>query len=201
MPYRMSFTSASLLSRESVIIAQAYRETGDWQKAREECLSRNLLQAKKPSSATRTVRELIGRLKTLTADQLELLLNGSHIEQLHMLWLAVAKRYRFIQEFSEEVIREKYLKLDTLVGYDDFDSFFNAKADWDTGLDRLSDSTRKKIRQVLFRMLHEAEILTSGNMIIPALFIKDTVRVIQSDDVAWFAIYPVSDRDIQEWGK
>jgi len=128
-----------------------------------------------------------------------LLSEGGRTEQLQMLWLAAAKRYQFIREFGEEIVREKYLKLDYLLSYDDFDSFFNAKAEWDDGLDGLSESTRKKIRQVLFRMLHEAEILTAGNMIVPTILGAETARVIQADDPALFAVYPISDMDIQEW--
>jgi hypothetical protein len=195
----MSFTSAGLLVRESLILAQAYQSIQDWDQLKTESFEQNLLQTKKPSSAKRNIREISHRLRTLTPDQFELLIDGGYTDQLHILWLATAKTYRFIHEFSQEVVREKYLKLDYMLSYDDFDSFFNAKAEWDDGLDGLSESTRKKIRQVLFRMMHEAEILTAGNMIIPTILSAETARVIQADDPALFVAYPVSDMDIQEW--
>lgn len=199
MSYRMSFTSAGLLVRESLILARVYQSLGDWKKVKKESFEKNLLQSKKPSSAKRNIRELCARLGTLTEKQFELLLEGGHFEQSQMLWLAVAKTYRFVREFSEEVVREKYLKLDYRLSYDDFDSFFNAKAEWDDKLEGLSDSTRKKIRQVLFRMLHEAEILVGEDMIVPTLLGKDVVQAIQADDPALYTIFPVSDLDIQEW--
>ncbi len=199
MSYRMSFTSAGLLVRESLILAQTYQSIQDWEMVKKSSFEQNLLQARKPSSAKRNIREISHRLRTLTADQFELLIDGGYADQLQMLWLATAKTYKFVLEFSQEVIREKYLKLDYMLSYDDFDSFFNTKAEWDDGLDGLSESTRKKIRQVLFRMMHEAEILTAGNMIIPTILSAEAARVIQYDDPALFVAYPISDMDIQEW--
>jgi len=197
----MSFTNAGLLVRESLILAQAYKSIGDWKQTTQQSFEQNLLQAKKPSSAKRNIGEICGRLKELTEEQFELLLEGAHADQLQILWLAAAKRYQFAAEFSEEIVREKFLKLDYLLNYDDFDSFFNAKAEWDDGLDGLSDSTRMKIRQVLFRMLREAEIITADNMIIPAILSAEAAGVIKADNPALFAIYPISDFDIQEWSK
>jgi hypothetical protein len=76
-------------------------------------------------------------------------------EQKQLLWLAVCKRYAYIREFSVEVLNEKYLRLDYELTEFDYDVFFSRKADWHIELDKLTDSTRKKLKQVLFRMLRE----------------------------------------------
>jgi hypothetical protein len=34
--------------------------------------------------------------------------------------------------------------------YDDFDAFYAAKAEWEPDLERISETTRKKLRQILF---------------------------------------------------
>lgn len=198
MSYRMSFTSAGLLLGDSLTLVRIYRELGDWDAVKKVCFEQNLLQAKKPSSAKRNIRELSDRLRNLTDHQMDLLVNGNHADQLQMLWLANLKTYRFLREFCEEVVREKFLSLSYLLDYDDFDQFFNAKAEWDDTLDSLSDSTRLKVRQVLFRMLREAEILTRENMIVPTIFSGDAARAIQEDDPALLAAFPISDLDIQE---
>jgi hypothetical protein len=85
--------------------------------------------------------------------------DGSRQEQNQILWLAVCKHYRIIYEFAIEVIREKFLRLDVILSYLDYDVFFNSKAEWRQGLDQLTGTTKKKLRQVLFRILHEAEII------------------------------------------
>jgi len=197
MSYRMSFTSAGLMVRESLILTQTFKSVQDWVQVKRQVFEQNLLQSTKPSSAKRNIRELSDRLKMLTDQQTELLLDGSHAEQLQMLWLATVKTYRFLHEFAEEVVREKFLRLDYQLGYGDFDGFFNSKAEWDDDLEGLSESTRKKVRQVVFRMLREAEILTGAGMIVPSLFSAEAARVIREDDPGLFRDFPVSDLDIQ----
>ena len=51
----------------------------------------------------------------------------------------------------------------------DYDAFFNRKADWHEELDQLTDSTRDKLKQVLFRMLREAELVSDEGAILPAI--------------------------------
>lgn len=199
MSYRMSFTSASLLVQESISIAETYQSLHNWKHVQEEAFNKNLLQSRKPTSAKRNIREIIGRLQLLNEDQFALLLEGSRSDQISMLWIAVCKRYEFIKEFAREIIREKYLKLDFLISHDDYDVFFNSKAEWDDGLDSLSDTTVKKLRQVTFRLLHETEILSSSNMINSATLSSETVDVILRDDPALLEVFPVSDMNIQEW--
>jgi len=199
MSYRMSFTSASLLVQESIRIAETYQSLHDWKSVQQEAFNKNLLQARKSTSAKRNIYEICGRLQLLSEDQFLLLLEGSRSDQIAMLWIAVCKRYKFIEEFAREVIRDKYLKLDFLISHDDYDVFFNSKAGWDDELDSLSESTVKKLRQVTFRLLHETEILSSGNVINPATLSPETVKVILSDDPSLLEVFPVSDINIQEW--
>ena len=199
MSYRMSFTSASLLVQESISLAEVYQSLHNWKSVQQEAFNKNLLQARKPTSAKRNIREICGRLQLLSEDQFALLIEGSRSDQICMLWIAVCKRYEFIKEFAREVIREKYLKLDFLISHDDYDVFFNSKAEWDDGLDSLSETTVKKLRQVTFRLLHETEILSSANMINPATLSQEAVKVVLSDDPSLLEVFPVSDIDIQEW--
>lgn len=41
--------------------------------------------------------------------------------------------------------------------------FFYDKAEWDPEVERIAESTRDKQRQVVFKILREAELLTSDN--------------------------------------
>ena len=141
------------------MVAELYFDLGDWSLVRNNIFENNLLQARTQSSFKRTIHELLQRLQCLTRDQLQILVDGSRQEQNQILWLAVCKHYRIIHEFALEVIREKFLRLDVILSYLDYDVFFNSKAEWRQGLDQLTGTTKKKLRQVLFRILHEAEII------------------------------------------
>jgi len=196
--YLMSFTTGGLFYQESVTLTNLFFDKKSWSEVKETALSDNLLQSRTKSTAQRLLREITSRLSLLTNDQLQLLAEGTRSEQNYLLWLAVCKRYSFIQEFAIEVLREKFLCLEIMLTHDDYDYFYNKKAQWHEELETLSPTTRVKNRSVLFRILLEAELLGSGNLIIPAPFTKELVAVIAADNASLFACYPISDRDIKE---
>jgi len=190
--YKLSFTSASLFIADSIKIASIYLESNDWDAVKSQIEDHNILQYETMSSGVRISRELRQRLQMLTKEQLELLVDGSHTEQRQLLWLAVCKCYAFIQEFAVEVLREKFLTMDLNLSTFDYDAFFNRKADWHEELDQLTDSTRDKLKQVLFRMLREAELISDKGAILPAILSKRLVEVLQTDAPMGFHIYPMS---------
>ena len=90
------------------------------------------------------------------------------------MWAAACRRYDLIAEFAEEVLRERFLTLAGTVSYEDYDSFYRAKAMWHDELDEVTDLSYKKLRQVLFKMMVEAGLLNTQGSIEPALL---SVRV------------------------
>ena len=196
--YLMSFTTGGLFYQESVNLTNLYFDKRNWSEVKEIALSDNLLQSRTKSTAQRILRETTSRLTLLTSNQLQLLADGSRSEQNYLLWLAACKRYSFIQEFAIEILREKFLCLEIMLTHDDYDYFYNKKSQWHEELENLSPSTKNKNRSVLFRMMLEAELMGSGNLMLPALFTKELVAVIAADNASLFACYPISDRDIKE---
>ena len=199
MEYVMAFTAGALLYRESVRLAKLHSSLGDWPAVRDEALDTNLLQSKTRSTAKRVVREIFGRLKTLTAEQLDIVIAGDSEEQKHVLWLAICKRYSFIWDFAVEIVRERYLTLSGGLTRSDYDSFFNAKAMWHPELEALSTSTQDKLRQTLFKMLREAGLLAQDATIIPVLLSPRVARALLSDSVDAISIYPAAEDDIRKW--
>jgi hypothetical protein len=196
--YLMSFTAGGLLYAESLKLARLYESAQDWDTLRTLVLAGNLLQMRTETATRRIFREIAPRLQQLTPEALDLLRTGARHEQHHMLWLAVCKRYRFIYDFAAEVIREKFLRLDLALTYDDYDIFFNHKAEWHPEVEGVAESTRKKQRQVVFKMLREAELLSPDDQILPALLTPRVQAVIAADDPAHFAVFPVSPLELQE---
>lgn len=199
--YRMSFTTGGLFYNESLRIVEEYLSTNDWDFTRQAVIEKNLIQSRTESSVRRRVLEIFSRLELLSKQQVALLVNGSRSEQQYLLWLAICKRYSFIHEFAVEIVREKFLRLDLLLTLEEYDRFFSAKASWHVELDKLTSSTYVRLRQVLFKMLREAEIIEKTGMIIPALFTQELVAAIATEDPQLLCIFPLSDMDIQEWLK
>lgn len=167
--YALSFTSGALLAREAVIAAPLFLEVHDWGLVREQLHSENLLQARTGSSGFRLAREVTQRLSVLADPELELLREASPSERGHLMWVAACRRYALIGNFAEEVVRERFLLLTPSLGYDDFDSFVRGKSLWHPELAEVKDSTLRKLRSTVFRMLTEAGLFANGEIVSAAL--------------------------------
>jgi hypothetical protein len=78
-----------------------------------------------------------------------------------MLLLSICRRFAFIREFVEEVVRAKALALETHLTPGDFVRFFDLKGAEAPEVDALTEKSRDKVRQVLIRMLAEGGVLNS----------------------------------------
>lgn len=167
--YALSFTTGGLFSTEAALVAPIYLHEHDWTSTQARVKHENLLQSRAASSNARVLRALIPRLQCLTDAELQIVADGTSTERGHLMWVAASRFYSLIGEFAEEVLRERFLTLAGTVSYEDYDSFYRAKAMWHDELDAISAATYKKLRQVLFKMMVEAELLTTKGIIEPAL--------------------------------
>ena len=196
--YSMSFTTGSLFHHESVRLATLYLEFEDWIMVRDKVLSGNLLQARTLNTSKRVCREIISRLKKLGSRELDLLVDTNHQEQLYLLWIAVCRRYKFIADFAVEVLRERYISFKTDLQHEDFDSFFNRKSEWHLELNEISQATRNKLPQVLFKMLREADLLTTKKTINAAMLSAKLIKAIPDQHHQDILFFPVFESDLME---
>jgi len=167
--YALSFTSGGLLVREASAVAPVYLRERDWSQVRDAIEETNLLQARTRAAGVRIAREVVQRLSVLSPVELELLVDATLTERSHVMWAAACRRYALIGEFAEEVLRERFLTLARTVSHEDYDSFCRSKAMWHDELGQVTETSYKKLRQVLFRMMTEAGLLDSKGSIEPAL--------------------------------
>ena len=105
------------------------------------------------------------------------------------MWVAACRRYQLIGEFAEEVLRERFLTLASTLTYGEYDSFYLAKAMWHDELDEVTEHSYRKLRQVLFRMLVEAGLLTKQGLIEPALLssrVAECLNLCSPSDIRFF---------------
>lgn len=188
-PYSMSFTTASLLSHESILVAELFADVGDWDEVRRRVLADNRLQMRTTNAAKRIFSEVVSRLRQLTPEQMAYMLTAERREQNYLLWLAYCKRYRFVYDFAVEVVQEKFRRLDLSLTYEEYDIFFNNKAEWHPEVARIAETTRKKQRQFLFKSMREAELLSDAGQIMPVFLSPHLIRLIAGDDPAHLAIF------------
>jgi len=190
-PYKMSFTSGGLFLNESVIVAELHVADEDWKVTLSRALEEGATSLPKAASNRRTLREIVNRLMTLTEDEVRFLVeDAGRQEQQHLLWVATCRAYRFVREFAVEVICDRYIAYQLDLPLESFDIFFDAKADWNEGLASISESTRNKLRQILFRMMREAGVISDGNRIQSTYLSAQLRQVIEATNPADLVVFP-----------
>lgn len=188
--YSMAFTTCSLLNSESIQVAELYLEHKNWSQVSRIATDSNLLQYRTVSALKRTLSEIVSRLKLLSDEAINLLVNGYKEEKLQILWLAVCLRYPFIYEFSVEVVREKYRSMQYKIEQFDFDAFFNSKMNYHESLENITGTTRKKLKQVLFKMMKEAEIIDRDDNVQASLLSEKIISVVGNMNLEYLMVFP-----------
>lgn len=189
--YRMSFGVGGLMLNESLAISQEYRTGETWACARERLLAQGASSLPKLASQTRALREVYDRIGHLSdAERHYLLEEADRAEQQAIIWLAICRTYRFVHEFAVEVISERYQSWRLDLGHEVFDRFLAEKAETDPTLAKLSPSTCAKLRQILFRILREAGLLSIEGRIQPVWLSGRMTRLIEESNPADLRVFP-----------
>ncbi|MCK6622793.1 MAG: DUF1819 family protein [Calditrichaceae bacterium] len=201
MKYRLSFTTGSLFLLESVKIARLYREEKDWRNIDRRILRENILQKKTVATQKRQVREIKRRLDNLSPESLDYLASAELEAARFLLLLAVVKTYDFIFEFIDEVVRSKFLLFDTIILEADYARFFEAKAALHPEVASLSETSRAKIKEVLFRILAESGLIASSKnwQITPPYVPEKIIELVTREDAKYLKAFLLPDKDIQTW--
>lgn len=194
--YKMSFSTGGLFLNETLAVAQLHVAGEPWSVTITRALTEGTTTLPKAASQRRTLREIVNRLSTLSDRERDYLVNDAdRDDQLALLWLATCRAYRFVHEFATEVLRERYLSFHLDLPLEAFDILFAAKAEWDDGLDGISASTRAKLRQVLFRIMREAHVISDDNRIQSAIISSRLKRMLEADCPADIILLPGLSRD------
>jgi hypothetical protein len=189
--YALSFTTGALLAREATLLAPVYIKQRDWEQVRELAVRGNLLQVRTHRTGVRLASETVQRLSALADGEIDLLIEATASERAHLMWAAACRRYEFIGEFAEEVVRERFLLLASTLEYQDFDSFVRAKALWHEELADIKNSTLQRLRSNLFKMLREADLLSEAGDIVPAVLserVAAALGALSPSDLRFFPI-------------
>ena len=166
--YRFSFTAASLKVHEMVLLAEELKNRD----LDLEDLDPSILKKKRLNTNKREFSELILRMKQLSDDEISALTFMSVDNQRLICFISCIRTYLFLKEFVEEVILENIKLLKFSIDELDYTVFFNRKALEYNQVENLAESTKYKIKQVLFKMLEQAGLIdhvSSKRIVIPYL--------------------------------
>jgi hypothetical protein len=138
------------------------------------------------------------RLEALNDAEIRMLVNSTVAVQRMIVLLAICKAHAFIFDFITEMVRECFYNLHERLTNADFNEFFNEKKYEHPELERVTEQTVHKMRQVTFRILEQTELIESaesGELRRPYLT-EALERLIVQDDAKWLAIYLYSNNEI-----
>jgi hypothetical protein len=199
-PYSFSFLTGALYLPESLAVAELASTEPDWAKVLHRAAEDNVLKLRKSASRTRLLREIRYRLQQLSREEMEFLCEAGPRDQRQLLFIAICRRFRFIREFVEEVLRPKAMALDIQLYPADFARFFDRKGAESPEIDELTPKSTAKIKQVLVRMLAETGLLdstTSQRIARPAPS-KALVNLVAKTDPTDLRCLLLSDIDIRQ---
>lgn len=191
--YDFSFTGASVRLNEILLVLRA------WEVEKREVDFTNELGNGKKNTGKRLISELKKRINNLTQEQKQLLLEADSTTQKQIAFVAICKTYKFILDFTIEVIREKYLVFDYQITDGDYNSFIRRKGELHPEIEQLTEITFKKVRQLTFKILEQVGMIDNikEKNIQPQILNQQVVNAIFVDNPLLLKVLLVSDHDIQ----
>lgn len=198
--YLLSYTAVSLQSYESELIANLYEESQDWISVEKSVIEENALQKGTVATRKREFIEFKRRLQSLTPEQLSYYQEATSSDVKNLTMLSCFKLYEFIYDFATEIMRNKLLLFDFQLINSDYESFYDSKRVAYDNLNTISEGTQYKLKQVLFKMLEQAEFIDSvKNKNIQKPYLSENlIKLIVEDDPKYLSAFLYSDNEIQE---
>lgn len=197
--YNMSFVAGAAMMNETYAVAKAYMECdGDWNLTKEKTFRDNLMKKNKQSSNQRYFLLIKQRIEALNEDEIQVLVNGTVAVRKIIVLLAICKAHSLIYDFIAENVRDCFYNLHEKVTHANFNEFYNEKKYEYPELEEVTEKTINKVRQVIFRILEQTELVeTAENGILKRPYLTEELeRLIVKDGAEWLAIYLYSNNEI-----
>lgn len=159
--YQADLSAGSLMLPESRVIAGLLLQHPDdlaWSHA---VRVDNVLQRSSPATAVRQARLIRFRLETIDPSVWVVIRDGDKETASQLLFAAALKHSELLKDFLREVVADHVRRLEHVLSVNAWEPFLHDCAVRDPAVGTWSDSTRKKLLQVIIRMLAEARYLES----------------------------------------
>ncbi|WP_026106005.1 DUF1819 family protein [Vreelandella jeotgali] len=174
--YDSDLTGGPLMVRESRIVAELLLADVDDAAWKAAIIDDNCLQKTRPATARRVAQAIRQRLARLPSPFWRALCDGDEQFATQLAFCAALVRNRLLLEFLEVVVADAFVvQAETLKPWQ-WEEFLEERSSRDPAIARWSASTRKKIRQVAFRMLYEVGLIADNHhRQIQPLIVRDDV--------------------------
>lgn len=157
--YSGEIVAGSLLFTESRAIAKLLLKNVNHEQWERAIVVDNILQKRSPVTAKRQARLIKNRLVLFNRQFWTLIDNGSSEVVAQALLAATIKQNGFVRNFMDQVLRKNWQMFKKTISLTDWTHFLETCIQIHPQIDTWSDSTRKKLKQVIFRILCESKYI------------------------------------------
>lgn len=119
----------------------------------------NILQKRSPATAIRQARLIKNRLTLMDKGLWQLVHEGSSEITSQALLAASIKHSHLVGDFMDIVIRQHWQTFQKEICLNDWNQFLDSCAQIDPQIEAWKESTRAKLKQIVFRILAEAKYI------------------------------------------
>ncbi len=181
--YDSDLIGGSLQVRECRIIADLLLRHATPEQWREAIQQQNLLQKRSPASAKRVAQALRKRLERLDESFWQELRDGDDEMATQIAFCAALERNLLLVEFIESVLNDAYLTRAGSLEPWRWSDFLDGRSQRDPAIDGWTESSRKKMGQVVYRMLAEVGFLKNTRSLqLQSVLLRPEVRTLLDDN-------------------
>jgi hypothetical protein len=180
--YGSDLIGGSLQVRESRIVADLLLQDASPEQWHEVIQQQNRLQKRAPASAKRVAQAIRKRLERLDAPFWRAIRDGDDELATQVVFCSALERNLLLVEFIETVLKDAFVTRAGVLEPYHWNEFLDERSHRDSTITTWTESSRKKMAQVVYRMLAEVGLLKSTrNMKLQNLMIRSEVRVLLDD--------------------
>ncbi|MBF0468022.1 MAG: DUF1819 family protein [Desulfamplus sp.] len=159
--YSGEIVAGALLLEESRKVARLLIDDVNTQEWYQAVVIDNILQKRSPEAAKRQARLIRSRLLLMTGDLWKMVVEGTSETTSQALLAASIKYSRLVGDFMDTVLRQHWLTFIKQITATDWKDYLEQCSQIDPQVEEWKESTRSKLKQIVFRMLAEANYIDS----------------------------------------
>lgn len=159
LKYSASLTSDAFLYYELKQVLKLKIDGFSDKEIRDKVMNENIFQYKSKESSKRLISSIFTRIKVLDDILIKMLLEEPMDTGKIINLYTIMKTSRLFYDFMNEVVREKLEFNYDVLEKKDINIFFTGKAEQDEIVAGWSETTKRKLKQVILKILSEANIL------------------------------------------
>jgi hypothetical protein len=161
MRYKAEITAGALKLPESRLIADLLLRHVDAKGWKDAIVTKNILQARNPATASRLTKLIRSRLETMGPDLWKLVRDGKGTVATHAVFAAAVKHSPLLGDFLEIIVGEQYRLFSPALSKKLFSDYLEGCRERDPEMPQWNETTHRRLRSSVFQMLAQAGYIES----------------------------------------